>query len=108
MSQVHALQPSIRTLSDRHHSAVYLQVIGVSVTSSGALVIPFLTMSAISSTLTNYVASKYGHVRPLFMLGLAILPIGMVNFPTPMRNYTPFFYFWLTWPCNVGPDVDTG
>lgn len=58
---------------------VFLQVIGLSSVISAALVIPFLITSAVSSTITSHVASKYGQVRPLFMSSLVILPIGMVR-----------------------------
>ena len=34
-------------------------------------------MAAIASTITNHVASKFGHIRPLFMASLVILPVGM-------------------------------
>ncbi|KAF8881222.1 major facilitator superfamily domain-containing protein [Infundibulicybe gibba] len=56
---------------------ILLQVTGISTVAAGALVIPFLTTAAISSTFSGYICSKYGHVRPLFMLGLAVLPVGM-------------------------------
>lgn len=45
---------------------------------AAALVIPFLLMAGVSSIITNQIASKTGLVRPLFLLGLAILPVGMV------------------------------
>ncbi|KAF9455770.1 hypothetical protein BDZ94DRAFT_1242020, partial [Collybia nuda] len=52
-------------------------VIGVSAIASAALITPFLTMAALSSTITNHVAYKTGHVRPLFFFALAVLPVGM-------------------------------
>lgn len=34
-------------------------------------------MAAVASTVTNYVAAKWGHIRPMFMASLVLLPIGM-------------------------------
>lgn len=57
---------------------VFLQVTGVSAITSAALITPFLTMAALSSTITNHIAYKTGYVRPIFFFALAILPVGMV------------------------------
>jgi len=56
---------------------VFLQVIGVKSINAAALVIPFLAMAAIASTISNYVASRWGHVRPFFFISYVILPVGM-------------------------------
>ncbi|KAF5383203.1 hypothetical protein D9615_004935 [Tricholomella constricta] len=67
----------------RRHQTFYLplflQVIGVSPINAGALVIPFLSMAAISSTIANYVAYRTGHVRLPFLFSLVVLPVGMVR-----------------------------
>ena len=60
---------------------VYLQVIGKTPTTSAAVVTPFLIMAALSSTVANHVAFKFGHVRPLFLFALCVLPVGMVRRP---------------------------
>ncbi|KAF8067909.1 major facilitator superfamily domain-containing protein [Lyophyllum atratum] len=57
--------------------AVFLQVLGVSPINAGALVIPFLSMAAISSTITNYFSYRTGLVRPPFLGSLAVLPVGL-------------------------------
>ncbi|KAG5642470.1 hypothetical protein DXG03_002748 [Asterophora parasitica] len=59
------------------HKTVFLQVIGVSAINAGALVIPFLSMAAISSTIVTYFSSRTGHIRVPFLFALAILPVGM-------------------------------
>ncbi|KAF9071838.1 major facilitator superfamily domain-containing protein [Rhodocollybia butyracea] len=56
---------------------IFLQVIGLSTIASSALIIPFLTAAALSSTAANSVASKYGHVRAISLCGIAIIPVGM-------------------------------
>ncbi|KAJ3747823.1 hypothetical protein DFH05DRAFT_1442104 [Lentinula detonsa] len=56
---------------------IFLQVIGLPTVTSSALIIPFLSMAAISSTVVNATASKYGYVRTICSCGIAIIPIGM-------------------------------
>ncbi|KAI0791869.1 major facilitator superfamily domain-containing protein [Abortiporus biennis] len=56
---------------------IFLQVTGKPEILAAALVIPFLLMAALASTVTNIIASTYGLVRPIFMAALAILPVGM-------------------------------
>ncbi|KAG5637006.1 hypothetical protein H0H81_006150 [Sphagnurus paluster] len=56
---------------------LFLQVIGVSNINAGALVIPFLSMAAISSTITNYIAYRTALVLGPFFFALAVLPVGM-------------------------------
>ncbi|KAF8660476.1 hypothetical protein AX16_001618 [Volvariella volvacea WC 439] len=56
---------------------LFLQVLGLSEINSGALVIPFLSTAAISSTLAGFFTSKYGRVVPVWLTGLVILPIGL-------------------------------
>lgn len=55
---------------------------------SAALIIPFLTTSAIASTLSGLVASKWGHVRPVFLASQVILPVGMGLVAT-LNEHTP-------------------
>lgn len=57
---------------------IFLQVIGQSSVVAAALVIPFLLTAALSSILTSYITAKnHKLVRPVFLFGLVILPIGM-------------------------------
>ncbi len=58
---------------------VFLQVTGKSSVLAAALVIPFLLTAALSSIAMGHVATKFGLVRPPFLFGLAILPVGMVS-----------------------------
>jgi hypothetical protein len=58
-----------------------LQVTGKSNVVAGALVVPFLAVAALSSTLNAQIAAKWHIVRPPFLAGLVILPIGIVRFP---------------------------
>ncbi|KAJ3819952.1 hypothetical protein F5880DRAFT_1488855 [Lentinula raphanica] len=57
--------------------SVFLQVIGLPTVTSSALIIPFLAMAAISSTVVNATASRYGYVRLICFCGIAVIPIGM-------------------------------
>jgi len=52
-------------------------VIGVKPINAAALVIPFLFMAAVGSTITNYIASKWGHVRPFLLLSYVVLPVSL-------------------------------
>lgn len=63
---------------------VFLQVTGRSSVTAAALVIPFLVTAALASTTSNQIAAKYDIVRPPFLIGLAILPIGMVRRSIPL------------------------
>lgn len=65
-------------------SIVFLQVTGKSSVLAAALVIPFLVTAAVASTTSNQIAAKYDIVRPPFLVGLAILPVGMVRRPIAM------------------------
>ncbi|KAG6909102.1 hypothetical protein DXG01_001976 [Tephrocybe rancida] len=56
---------------------VFLQVIGVSPINAGALIIPFLSMAAISSTVSTYFSHRTGLLRSPFIGALAVLPVGM-------------------------------
>ncbi|KAF5390088.1 hypothetical protein D9757_003736 [Collybiopsis confluens] len=56
---------------------IFLQVIGLPIITASALIIPFLAMAAISSSVLNAVASKWGYVRTIYTCGIAIIPIGM-------------------------------
>ncbi|KIK70072.1 hypothetical protein GYMLUDRAFT_539960 [Collybiopsis luxurians FD-317 M1] len=73
----------MRTLLFFHNFAmifyvpIFLQVIGLSTITSSALIIPFLTMAATSSSVLNAAASKFGYVRLICACGIAIIPIGM-------------------------------
>ncbi|KAI0339236.1 hypothetical protein BDW22DRAFT_1336511 [Trametopsis cervina] len=59
------------------YSSVLLQVTGKSNVLAAALVIPFLWVSAISSVVCSQLAARLHLVRSPFLVGLAILPIGM-------------------------------
>ncbi|THV02957.1 hypothetical protein K435DRAFT_652357 [Dendrothele bispora CBS 962.96] len=75
----------VRTLLFFHNFAMvrafdgplFLQVIGLNEITSSALIIPFLLVAAVSSSTANMVCSKYGHVRTVFLAGLAFLPVGV-------------------------------
>ncbi|THU96665.1 MFS general substrate transporter [Dendrothele bispora CBS 962.96] len=73
----------VRTLLFFHNFAmifyvpIFLQVIGLNEITSSALIIPFLLVAAVSSSTANMVCSKYGHVRTVFLAGLAFLPVGV-------------------------------
>lgn len=69
---------------------------------SGALITPFLIMAAIASTITNHVASKYGHIRPLFMGSLVILPVGMGLLSTLDVNSSIGMIVGYSLICGVG------
>ncbi|KAJ3971810.1 major facilitator superfamily domain-containing protein [Lentinula raphanica] len=56
---------------------IFLQVIGLPTVTASALIIPFLAMAAISSTIVNATASRYGYVRLICFCGIAVIPIGM-------------------------------
>ncbi|KAI0691485.1 major facilitator superfamily domain-containing protein [Cytidiella melzeri] len=56
---------------------IFLQVTGKSNIVAAALIIPFLCTAAISSTLGSQFVARLHIVRPPFLVGLAILPIGM-------------------------------
>ncbi|KAI0777913.1 major facilitator superfamily domain-containing protein [Irpex lacteus] len=56
---------------------IFLQVIGKSNVLAAALVIPFLLTAAVSSTLASQFTAQLHIVRPPFLVGLVILPIGM-------------------------------
>ncbi|KAL0060327.1 hypothetical protein AAF712_012893 [Marasmius tenuissimus] len=56
---------------------ILLQVSGVSTVVASALVIPFLIMAAISSTVCNESARLFSHVRLVYTGGLLLLPIGL-------------------------------
>ncbi|KAF7795452.1 hypothetical protein EIP86_006613 [Pleurotus ostreatoroseus] len=56
---------------------VFLQVTGKPSILAAALVIPFLFTAALASTISNQIAAKYDIVRPTFLIGQVILPIGM-------------------------------
>ncbi|KAF5389983.1 hypothetical protein D9757_003741 [Collybiopsis confluens] len=56
---------------------IFLQVIGLPTITSSALIIPFLTTAAISSSVLNAAASKFGYVRSICIGGIAVIPIGM-------------------------------
>ncbi|KAK1218328.1 hypothetical protein PQX77_018999 [Marasmius sp. AFHP31] len=56
---------------------IFLQVSGVSTVVASALVIPFLIMAAISSTVCNESARLFSHVRLVYTAGLLLLPIGL-------------------------------
>ncbi|GLB39226.1 putative MFS general substrate transporter [Lyophyllum shimeji] len=64
---------------------LYLQVLGVSPINAGALVIPFLSTAAITSTITNYIVSRTAQVRLPFLGSLAVLPVGM-TFPPGLMS----------------------
>ncbi|KIK70070.1 hypothetical protein GYMLUDRAFT_34532 [Collybiopsis luxurians FD-317 M1] len=56
---------------------IFLQAIGLPTITASALIIPFLAMAAISSSVLNAVASKFGYVRTIYTCGIAIIPVGM-------------------------------
>ncbi|KAL0575230.1 hypothetical protein V5O48_006746 [Marasmius crinis-equi] len=56
---------------------IFLQVTGVSTVVASALVIPFLIIAAISSTICNETARISGRVRLVYTGGLLLLPIGL-------------------------------
>ncbi|KAK7031292.1 hypothetical protein VNI00_013546 [Paramarasmius palmivorus] len=56
---------------------VFLQVIGHSTILASALVIPFLIIAAIASTVCNELCRIYGHVRLFLVGGLLLLPVGL-------------------------------
>ncbi|KAK0245282.1 major facilitator superfamily domain-containing protein [Armillaria nabsnona] len=78
-----SIMTAVRTLSFFHIFAlvfylpVFLQVIAMSSVVSSALIIPFLIMAAISSTATSWLAPKWGALKALFVIPLAILAGGM-------------------------------
>ncbi|KAI0083894.1 major facilitator superfamily domain-containing protein [Irpex rosettiformis] len=55
----------------------YVPITGKSNVVAAALVIPFLLTAAVSSTLASLFTAQLHIVRPPFLLGLIILPIGM-------------------------------
>ena len=63
---------------------VFLQVTGRSSILSAALIIPFLLVAALSSITSSHIATRFGYVRPPFLVGQIILPIGMVSDPPPV------------------------
>lgn len=90
--------------TDTLYLQVFLQVIGLSSTASAALIIPFLVTAGISGTITNSVAHKYGHARPLFMSSLALLPVGMVS-GFALMSLTSFLTLYF--PSSEGYHVNT-
>ncbi|KAF9254970.1 MFS general substrate transporter [Marasmius fiardii PR-910] len=56
---------------------IFLQVIGLSTIVASALIIPFLFMAAIASTVTNEMARLFDHVRLVYTGGLLLLPVGL-------------------------------
>lgn len=66
-------------MDNSHNSIVFLQVTGKSNILAAALVIPFLLTAAVSSTLASLFTAQLHIVRPPFLVGLIILPIGMVK-----------------------------
>ncbi|KDQ12764.1 hypothetical protein BOTBODRAFT_34222 [Botryobasidium botryosum FD-172 SS1] len=82
---------------------VFLQVVGrYTPLLSGALIIPLLFTSTLSSTVTNTVASKWGHIRLMFICSLVVLPVGMglmttVNERTPLGKIVGYSLV-----CGVG------
>ncbi|KAJ3525096.1 hypothetical protein NM688_g8457 [Phlebia brevispora] len=81
---------------------LFLQVTGKPSILSAALVIPFLFSAAQASIFSNWIASKFDIVRPPFLLGLAVLPVGMGLMSTLDASNTIGQVVGYTIICGVG------
>ncbi|TFK63581.1 MFS general substrate transporter, partial [Pluteus cervinus] len=81
---------------------LFLQVNGVSEINSGAHVIPFLSMAALSSAAVAHATSKYGYINHAFVTGLVILPVGLGLMTTLDETSSPGRIIGYSLICGLG------